>query len=196
MNKLGLRSHLLAVYSILFVISLSISVPTAAQEPPVDLALVLAIDVSFSVDANEFRQQMQGLGNAFRQADIKKAIRNGSHGQIAVAAIQWSDADYQALLKSLKKRPLNYFKEDFYADTAVFTSDAATELGMKFYPLEKIVLASDCPFDPEKGTMYIRETLRIIDALDLTKEQRDQVYYGNLERITGARKICRGSFRK
>jgi aminocarboxymuconate-semialdehyde decarboxylase len=56
---------------------------------------------------------------------------------------------------------------------------------MAFYPLEKIVFASDCPFDPEKGTMYIRETLRIIDALDITKEQRDQVYYKNLERITG-----------
>jgi uncharacterized protein len=96
-----------------------------------------------------------------------------------------SDADYGALLKSLKKRPLDYFKQDFYADTAVFTSDAATELGMSFYPLEKIVFASDCPFDPEKGTMYIRETLRIIDALELTKEQRDQVYFGNLERITG-----------
>ena len=77
-----------------------------------------------------------------------------------------SDEDYGALLKSLKKRPLDYFKQDFYADTAVFTSDAATELGMKFYPLEKIVFASDCPFDPEKGTMYIRETIRIIDALD------------------------------
>ena len=96
-----------------------------------------------------------------------------------------SDEDYGAVLKSLKKRPLDYFKEDFYADTAVFTSDAATELGMKFYPLEKIVFASDCPFDPEKGTMYIRETLRIIDALDLTKEQRHAVYQGNLERITG-----------
>jgi len=96
-----------------------------------------------------------------------------------------SDADYQALMKSLKKRPLDYFKQDFYADTAVFTSDAATELGMKFYPLDKVVFASDCPFDPEKGTMYIRETLRIIDQLKITEEQRDQVYYKNLERITG-----------
>src|SRR5215216_1262018 len=96
-----------------------------------------------------------------------------------------SDEDYVALRNSLKKRPLDYFKQDFYADSAVFTSDAATELGMKFYPLEKIVFASDCPFDPEKGTMYIRETLRIIDKLDLTKEQRNQVYHGNLERITG-----------
>ena len=33
--------------------------------------------------------------------------------------------------------------------------------------------------------MYIRETIRIIDKLKLTKEQRDQVYYKNLERITG-----------
>jgi aminocarboxymuconate-semialdehyde decarboxylase len=49
------------------------------------------------------------------------------------------------------------------------------------------VFASDCPFDPEKGTMYIRETIRILDALDLTKQQRDQVYCGNLERITGKR---------
>jgi Ca-activated chloride channel family protein len=41
---------------------------------------------------------MQGLGNAFYQADIKKAIRNGPHGRIAVAAIQWSDADQQRVI--------------------------------------------------------------------------------------------------
>ena len=96
-----------------------------------------------------------------------------------------SDEDYVSLRKSMKKRPLDYFKQDFYADTAVFTSDAATELGMKFYPLEKIVFASDCPFDPEKGTMYIRETIRLIDKMDWTKAERDQVYYKNLEKITG-----------
>jgi aminocarboxymuconate-semialdehyde decarboxylase len=46
---------------------------------------------------------------------------------------------------------------------------------MKFYPLEKIVFASDCPFDPEKGTMYIRETLRLIEKMDWTKAEREQV---------------------
>jgi predicted TIM-barrel fold metal-dependent hydrolase len=54
-----------------------------------------------------------------------------------------------------------------------------------FYPLDKIVFASDCPFDPEKGPMYIRETLRLIDKMDWTREERAQVYYKNLERITG-----------
>ena len=96
-----------------------------------------------------------------------------------------SDEDYVALRKSLKKRPLDYFKQDFYCDTAVFGADAATVCGMAFYPLEKVLFASDCPFDPEKGPGYIRETLRIVDSLDLTKAQRDQVYRGNLEKLTG-----------
>ena len=44
-----------------------------------------------SVDANEFRLQMQGLGRAFFEAGIKKAIKSGPNGQIAVAAIQHND---------------------------------------------------------------------------------------------------------
>ena len=96
-----------------------------------------------------------------------------------------SDEDYGALLKSLKKRPLDYFQQDFYADSAVFGGEGATIAGKMFYPLEKIVFASDCPFDPEKGTMYIRETLRLIEKMDWTKQEREQVYYKNLERITG-----------
>jgi predicted TIM-barrel fold metal-dependent hydrolase len=96
-----------------------------------------------------------------------------------------SDEDYVALRKSLKKRPLDYFKQDFCADTAVFGAHAATVCGMAFYPLDQIVFASDCPFDPEKGPGYIRETLKIIDSLDLTKEQRDKIYFKNIERLTG-----------
>ncbi len=96
-----------------------------------------------------------------------------------------SDEDYQALKRSLKKRPLDYFKQNFYADTAVFGADAATVCGLAFYPTEKVVFASDCPFDPEKGPGYIRETLRILNSLDLTKDQREKIFYKNLEGITG-----------
>ena len=71
-----------------------------------------------------------------------------------------SDEDYVGLRKSLKKRPLDYFKQDFYADTAVFGGAPATNCGLDFFPLEKIVFASDCPFDPEGGTMYPRRRCR------------------------------------
>jgi aminocarboxymuconate-semialdehyde decarboxylase len=96
-----------------------------------------------------------------------------------------SDEDYVSLRQSLKKRPLAYFKENFYADTAAFGADAATVCGLAFYPTEKVVFASDCPFDPEKGPGYIRETLRILGGLDLAKDVQDKIFFGNLERITG-----------
>ena len=48
-----------------------------------------------------------------------------------------SDEDYQKLKKSLKKRPLDYFKESFYCDSAVFGGKPATECGLAFYPNDK-----------------------------------------------------------
>ncbi len=68
-----------------------------AQNLEVDLALVLAVDVSWSVDLNEFMLQMNGLANAFRQEQIHDAIKNGPHGKIAVSSIQWSDETHQIL---------------------------------------------------------------------------------------------------
>jgi uncharacterized protein len=100
-----------------------------------------------------------------------------------------SDEDYVSLRKSLKKRPLDYFKQDFYVDTAVFGGKPATKCGLEFFPLEKIVFASDCPFDPEGGTMYPRVTLQILDSLDIPKADREKIDYKNLEAITGAKLV-------
>jgi hypothetical protein len=69
-----------------------------AQAPTVDLALVLAIDCSFSVDANEFRLQMEGMGRAFMQEEVKEAISRGPNGRIAVIAVQWSDENNQTVI--------------------------------------------------------------------------------------------------
>jgi uncharacterized protein len=96
-----------------------------------------------------------------------------------------SDKDYVSLRKGLKKRVLDYFKQDFWADTAVFTAEPATKAGLAFFPRDKIVFASDCPYDPEGGTMYPRETLRILESLDLSKTDRDKIYFKNLEAVTG-----------
>jgi predicted TIM-barrel fold metal-dependent hydrolase len=94
-----------------------------------------------------------------------------------------SDEDYSLVLKRLKKRPLDYFRL-FYADTAVFGSIEATICGMKFFGTDNLLFASDMPFDPEKGTAYIRWTIDIIDRLDITPAQRQAIYEGNLKRIT------------
>ncbi len=93
-----------------------------------------------------------------------------------------SDEDYTILLKRLKKRPLDYFRL-FYADTAVFGSKEATICGLKFFGPERTLFGSDSPFDPEKGSAYIRWTIEIIDRLDISPEERRAIYEGNARRL-------------
>src|ERR1700736_2163680 len=100
-----------------------------------------------------------------------------------------SDEDYVSLRKSLKKRPLDYFKQDFFADTAAFGGVPATKCGMEFFGIDKVVFASDCPFDPENGTMFPRVTLQILESLNLSKADHDKVFFQNLERITGKKLV-------
>lgn len=69
-----------------------------ADDYEVDLALVLAIDCSFSVDAREFRLQMEGLGQALQDPQVKRAIRQGARQRIAVAVVQWSDDNNQMVV--------------------------------------------------------------------------------------------------
>lgn len=89
-----------------------------------------------------------------------------------------SHVDYKALLKELKKRPLDYFK-NFYADTALFGARMATLCALDFFGADHILFASDAPFDPERGPMYIRETIGIIDGLDISGEDRAKIYHQN-----------------
>lgn len=95
-----------------------------------------------------------------------------------------SDEDLGSVLGRLKKRPFDYFK-DFYADTAVFGSRPATECGLAFYGADRVLFASDCPFDPERGPGYIRDTIAIIEALPLSPEDRAKICHGNAEKLLG-----------
>jgi aminocarboxymuconate-semialdehyde decarboxylase len=98
--------------------------------------------------------------------------------------VRTSDEDYGALLKSLKKRPYDYFK-DFYGDTAVEGARAATVCGLDFFGADHVVFASDCPFDKEKGPGYIRDTIKVLNSLPLSNAEREKIYYRNAEALFG-----------
>lgn len=71
--------------------------PLSADEP-VDLLLVLASDVSRSVDETKFRLQREGYAAAFANPVVLDAIRSGKNGRIAVAFVEWSGAVAQKLV--------------------------------------------------------------------------------------------------
>jgi len=72
--------------------------PAAAQgapSPAVDLELVLAVDVSGSIDADEAALQRQGYVDAFRHPEVIAAIRSGMTRRIAVAYFEWAGEGWQ-----------------------------------------------------------------------------------------------------
>jgi predicted TIM-barrel fold metal-dependent hydrolase len=89
--------------------------------------------------------------------------------------------DYVSLRKSMWHRPLEYFKK-FYADTALFGSLAGTRCGLAFFGVDRVLFASDTPFEPEPG-IYIRETIDVLDRLEITHEEREQIYWRNAQRL-------------
>ena len=92
-----------------------------------------------------------------------------------------SDENYEELLQRMPHRPLDYFKM-FYADTALFGATAATRCGLDFFGLDRVLFATDAPFEPAPG-LYVRETIRVIDGLDLNSVDRNRIYRGNAERL-------------
>ncbi len=66
-----------------------------AVAAPVDLELVLAVDISRSIDDEEAQLQREGYVAAFQDRRVIEAIQSGAVGAIAVAYVEWAGAEYQ-----------------------------------------------------------------------------------------------------
>src|SRR5450759_1675890 len=71
------------------------SLPAARAAEPVDLLLVLAADVSRSVDQQKFQLQREGYAAAITNPRVLNAIRSGLTGRIAVCFVEWSGVGSQ-----------------------------------------------------------------------------------------------------
>lgn len=75
-----------------------VTAPVAWSRETLDLALVIAVDVSSSMTAPEQELQQAGFVEAFRSPQIHKAIQKGALGQIAVTYVEWAERHDQAIL--------------------------------------------------------------------------------------------------
>ncbi len=76
-----------------FLVALGLFSPAKAQE--VDLQLVLAVDISYSMDPEEQRLQREGYMEALRSQEVHDAIGRGLLGKIAIAYVEWAGAGDQ-----------------------------------------------------------------------------------------------------
>jgi len=56
-----------------------------------DVALVLAVDVSSSVDAKRFRLQMEGIAEALEDESVQRSILRSGEGRVHLALVPWAD---------------------------------------------------------------------------------------------------------
>jgi hypothetical protein len=80
---------------LLFAAVLSASRPALSRDVEVDVELVLAVDVSLSMDTYEQQMQLQGYVDAFRDPEIIRAIERGPHKKIAVIFVEWGGVEFQ-----------------------------------------------------------------------------------------------------
>jgi uncharacterized protein len=65
-------------------------------------------------------------------------------------------------------------------------SASALRCGLDFFGADKVVFASDCPFDPEGGPMYIREGIRSVESLNLSEQDQQKIFVLNALKLLGA----------
>jgi len=72
--------------------------------------------------------------------------------------------EYKYLVQTeLKERPIETMKR-FYIDTASFGSSQAIKSALEFFGNDKVMFATDMPFDPDHGLGQIRNTLQAVNS--------------------------------
>lgn len=99
----SMKPALSVALSVFFVLSGPLSATMMAPAPAsaveaVDLELVIATDVSRSIDQEEARLQREGVATAFLSKEVVSAIQSGTYGRIGVAYIDWSSPPYNKLV--------------------------------------------------------------------------------------------------
>jgi hypothetical protein len=92
MRTIGAGAMLLLIFA-----AAAFSVAAPAAEP-VDLLLVLAADVSRSVDAAKFQLQRDGYAAAVSDPRVLEAIQTGRHGRIGLTFVEWSGVGSQRVV--------------------------------------------------------------------------------------------------
>ena len=97
---MGTRSRNLAIVVALAALGLALAASASPTPPrladarknaiPVDVELVIAVDVSYSMDPDEQALQREGYILALTSKEFLQALRQGAHGKIAITYFEWA----------------------------------------------------------------------------------------------------------
>ncbi len=82
----------------------------------------------------------------------------------------------------LTKHPYEYF-HDFYADTITIGSVPALRCGLDFFGADRVLFATDMPFDTQGGRKYVEVALEAMDKLEAPEGDKKKIFEGNAKRL-------------
>ncbi|MFO1183555.1 MAG: DUF1194 domain-containing protein [Bauldia sp.] len=152
----------------------SSSAQRSGGQMQVDLALVLAVDISGSMDFDEQRVQRDGYADAFRHPEVITAIRDGLIGKIAVTYVGWAGVGIQivqvpwtivedkasayAFADKIAKMPLGTYRGTSISDSLLFSAaqfDVAPVAAMK----RTIDMSGDGPNNQGAPVLPVRDAV-------------------------------------
>lgn len=147
--------------------------PVVAQTAvPVDVELVLAVDVSRSMSPRELEIQRRGYAAALVSDDVLAAIARGARGQAAIAYVEWAEANAQRILvdwtlvrdradaEAFAARLTSRFEPDLRLTSISDAIDFATDLfaGNGFAsPRQVIDVSGDGPSNDGRPVTHARD---------------------------------------
>jgi hypothetical protein len=161
-----------AALAVMISACLWLSASSVRAESEVDLALVLAVDVSRSMDPEEQELQRQGFIEAFRSPLVHDAIRNGTLGRITVTYMEWSSVDEQTVVApwtivdgpesatrfadSLSKTPIGRIQRTSISGAIDFGVKLLAETGVS--PMRKVIdISGDGPNSSGRSVVAARD---------------------------------------
>jgi len=161
-----------AVLSIAFAALLGGSA-AAQQSPAVDLALVVAVDASGSIDEDEFRLQKEGIGLAITSKDVLSAIQGGITRRIAIAYVEWGSP-------GAPQAPVTWMivKDQASAEAFAAAILAAPRTRQSYNAIGDAialgtVMIKDCPCKPTRAVIDISGDNRDINSVAAAPLTRD-----------------------
>jgi Protein of unknown function (DUF1194) len=110
-------------------VALCAMAPVRAESVQVGTALVLLIDVSGSIDSDEYALQKEGIARAFRDPAVVKAVWNQPFGRMVVTVVEWSDSVKVVIPWTMVEDESSVHRLAGMFDDVVRTSRGATALG-------------------------------------------------------------------
>jgi predicted TIM-barrel fold metal-dependent hydrolase len=83
---------------------------------------------------------------------------------------------------ALRKPPIDYFKM-FYYDTAIYGSTAGLMCAYAFCGAERLLFATDFPYDSQLGERYTRQTIQSIERMDISELEKKKIFEDNARKL-------------